>query len=376
MTRRILLLVLLSFGYQTLRAQDVSGCSYLFEDAKEAYAAGMVELIPALLLPCLGPDGLTGANRREAFKLVINSYIFDHLPQDADNLMSRFLDEYPNYRAGSTDPAEFVQLLNNQLLSRGIDPDDLDVVAMEGDTATARPRRVKRERVLGVSGNSLGFIAGFNASLPQVVERYSVGNPGLDDGHFGIKPGFQLGATLNYVLNEHFDISAGLVFNHTRFKYSASPVSSISYEYTEGGNYLQLPISVIYKWNPESQGLSYYARGGLVPGYLMSASGSGIRRTDQSGSEVSVDPLDISGSRKSFNVSLMAGAGLRYPLNRSFFYAEARIVSNLLLSNRASERYQNNDLNWLIYHVDSDFRIHQFMICAGICWDISNKEDL
>ena len=374
MTRRILLLILLSFGYQTLRAQDVSGCSYLFEDAKEAYAAGMVELIPSLLLPCLGEDGLTGTSRREAFKLVINSYIFDHLPQDADNLMSRFVDEYPNYRAGNTDPAEFVQLLNTHLLSRGIDPDDLDVIAMEEDTA--RSRRVKRDRILGVSGNSLGFMAGINGSLPQVVERYSMGYPGQDDGHFGIKPGFQLGATLNYVLNERIDIAAGLVFNHTRLKYSASPVSSTSYDYIESGNLLQLPVSVIYKWNPESQGLSYYARGGLVAGYLMSASGSGIRRSDQTGSEVSVDRTDISGSRKPFNISLMAGVGLRYPLNRSFFYAEARFISNLLLSNRAEQRYQNNDLNWLLYHVDSDYRMHQVMICAGICWDISNKEDL
>jgi len=376
MAKRILLFFLLSFAYQTLTAQDLAACSYLLEDAKEAYAAGMVELIPDLLLPCLGSDGLTGGPRREAYKLVINSYLFDHIPQEADNLMSRFLDEYPDYRAGNTDPAEFVLLLNTHLLGRGIDPDDLVNYVTEGDSLTTRPRRPKREKVLGVSGHSLGFQVGVNGTIPQVIERYSVGDPGQDQGHFGIGPGFQMGATANYLFNERFDFSAGLIYNLTRFRYVATPLEFTSYEYIENGSHLQLPVSVIFKLNPESEPLSYYVRGGLVADFLLSASGAGTRTYDPSGNEVSVEKTDISGSRKHFNIALMAAAGLRLPLNRSFFYAEVSFTPGIFKSNRAENRYQNNDLNWLLYHVDSDFRIHQISICAGICWDISKMEDL
>jgi hypothetical protein len=363
-------------GYQTLTAQDVAGCTYLLEDAKEAYAAGMVELIPDLLLHCLGPEGLTGSPRREAYKLVINSYLFDRQPQQAEKLMNSFVDEFPDYRAGTTDPAEFVLLLNTNLVNRGIDPDDIEAYVTEGDSLNTRFRKPKREKVLGVSGHSLGFQAGFNGTLPQVIERYSMGDPGQDNGHFGIRPGFQLGATVNYLFNDRFDISSGLIYNLSRFKYSATPVSSTSYTYIESGSHMQLPVSLIYKLNPESEALSYYARAGLVVDYQFSASGSGTRTIDPSGSEVSVGKTKLGDSRKHINLMLMAGVGLRYSLNRSFFFAEARFTSGFLKSNRAENRFHNNDLNWLLYHVDSDFRIHQISICAGICWDITKEEDL
>ncbi len=376
MTKRILIFLLLSIGYQTLMAQDPAGCNFLLEDAKEAYTAGMVELIPALLLPCLEAGGLSGSPRREAYKLVINAYLFDDLPQDAENLMNRFVEEYPNYRAGGTDPAEFVLLLNTILQNKGIDPDDLIEYVAEGDTASTRSRRPRREKVLGVSGHSLGFQSGFNGSLSQVMERYSLGDPGQDQGHFGIRPGFQLGATVNYVLNERFEISADLLFNLTRFSYSATPLADISYKYIENGNHFQMPVSLIYVLNPESEALTYYAKAGVVADFLLSAHGSGTRTSDAAGNEVSVGKTEISGSRNQINLLWMAGMGLRYPLNRSFFFAEARFSMGILESNRADSRYMNNDLNWMLYHVDSDFRTHQLSICAGICWDITKEEDL
>jgi hypothetical protein len=376
MTQRILLFFLLAIGYQTLMAQDPAGCNYLLEDAKEAYTAGMVELIPALLLPCLEADGLTGSSKREAYKLVINAYLFDDLPQQAEDLMNRFVEEYPNYRAGSADPAEFELLLNNILISKGIDPDDLDEYVAEGDTASTRSRKPRREKVLGVTGHSLGFQAGINGSFPQVMERYSLGDPGEDQGHFGIQPGFQVGANINYVLNDHFEISADLIFNLVRFSYAATPLTDISYKYIENGNHFQLPVSLIYLLNPESEALTYYARAGVVADYLLSAHGSGTRTSDATGNEVSVGKTELTGSRNQINLLWMAGMGIRYPLNRSFFYAEARFSLGILQSNRAENRYMNNDLNWMLYHVDSDFRTHQISICAGICWDITKEEDL
>jgi len=375
MTKRILIFFLLSMAYQNLMAQDPAGCTYLLEDAKEAYTAGMVELIPALLLPCLEADGFSGSPRREAYKLVINAYLFDDLPQEAENLMNRFVDIYPNYRAGVTDPAEFVLLLNTILENRGIDPDDLVEYLDEGDSVRTRSRKPRREKVLGVTGHSLGFQGGVNGSYPQLTERYSLGDPAQDQGHFGIRPGFQAGASLNYVINDRYEIAIDLLYNLVRFSYTATPVPDISYKYIENGNHFQLPVSLIFVLNPESEALTYYARTGLVADYLVSAFGSGSR-TGANGYEVSVEKTEISGSRNQINLLWMAGAGLRYPLNRSFFYAEARFSLAIMEANRAESRYMNNDLNWMLYHVDSDFRTHQLSICAGICWDITKEEDL
>ena len=95
-------------------AQDQVGCEQLLEDAKEAYQAGMVELVPELLLPCI-ETGLSGTSKQEAYILVINSYLFDYLPDQADSLMSDFLDEFPDYRADPEDGSDFVILLQYEM---------------------------------------------------------------------------------------------------------------------------------------------------------------------------------------------------------------------------------------------------------------------
>ena len=376
MIKRILLFVLLAAAYQSVAAQDVAGCTYLLEDAKEAYGAGMVELIPDLLLPCLGPDGLTGGPRREAYKLVINAYLFDHMPQEADQMMGRFVEEYPSYRAGDTDPAEFVLLLNTHLVAKGIDPDDAVAEEPGEETDDRRSRRPKRDKILGVSGHTFGFQVGGNVTYPQLIERYGTGSPVEDNGHFGLGPGFQLGATVNILLNEHFDISTDLIYNYTRFRYLATPLPYNPYTYRESGNHLQLPVSLVYKLNPEKSPMGYYIRAGLVADYLFSATGSGTRSNELSGSEYEVEKIGITAMRRQINASVMAGAGLRVPMNRAFFYAEVRVTSGILGANRTANRFPNNDLNWALYHVDSDFRVHQLGLCAGICWSVSNKEDL
>ncbi len=69
MPKRILLIFILITAFASLKAQDDMGCSYLLEDAKEAYLAGMVELVPDLLLPCLDSGRLDGIAKQDAYKL-------------------------------------------------------------------------------------------------------------------------------------------------------------------------------------------------------------------------------------------------------------------------------------------------------------------
>ena len=108
----ILILLVLCPGIQTLKAQELVDCTNLLEDAREAYEAGMVELVPEFLLECIQSDGLSGEARKEAYKLVINSYIFDYLTAEADSLMDGFVRDFPNYRAENSDSQEFVFLLD------------------------------------------------------------------------------------------------------------------------------------------------------------------------------------------------------------------------------------------------------------------------
>ena len=140
MPNRIILFLVLSLGIQNLVAQDLVDCTYLLEDAKEAYEAGMVELVPELLLNCIQSNGLSGESKKEAYKLVINSYIFDYLPAEADSLMDDFVREFPYYRAENSDPQEFVFLLDAHLSALGIDPNEIpeDTVESAIEMASAK----------------------------------------------------------------------------------------------------------------------------------------------------------------------------------------------------------------------------------------------
>ena len=60
-------------------------------------------------------------------------------------------------------------------------------------------------------------------------------------------------------------------------------------------------------------------------------------------------------------------------LNNAFIFGEIRWVTRILQANLEVDRYPNSDLTWLLYHVDSDFRIHQLSICGGICWDLTKE---
>lgn len=374
MPYRILVFLVLCLGYQTVASQDLVDCTYLLADAKEAYEAGMVELVPELLLDCIESNGLSGESRKEAYKLVLNSYLFDYLTVEADSLMDNFIREYPEYRAENSDPQEFVFLLNAHLRDLGIDPDQLPgETVVEADSSPERRERGFFAKGAGVAGNSMGFKVGGSLSIPRTVEAYSVGNPAEDDGHFGPLPGTLAGAEINLVLNRRVEASIGVLYSMTRLSYTSSPLSFTSYRYVEAQHQLVLPLTVIYKLNPDNSNISYYLRGGVVPGYLFYASGKGARSTDGSQEDVVVEKTEITESRSPFNLNILAGGGVRIPLNRAFVYVEGSLNYSVLLANREKNRYPNNDITWLLYHVDSDFRVHQFSICAGICWDLTKR---
>ena len=376
MLSRILIVLILGLGLQSLNAQNLVDCTYLLEDAKEAYNAGMVELVPELLLECIQTNGLTGESKKEAYKLVINSYLFDYQPAEADSLMDDFVRDFPGYRTQDSDPEEFAYLLDSHLIALGINPDELpeDTLSVSGRGGLfGFFKRRNITKGAGEYGNTLGFNLGGNLSLPNTLEGYSVGDPAGDDSHFGVLPGALGGLDVNLILNRRLEASFGLLYDLTRFSYSASPLPFTSYRYVEAQHQLLLPVSLIYKLNPEDRRYCLYLRGGLVPAYLLSATGKGVRSYDADQEDVQVDPVPITDSRVKVNLNLMLGGGIRIPLDHAFIFAEARLNSRLLQSTRDEYRYQNNDLLWMLYHVDSDFRVHQLTINGGICWDLTKE---
>ncbi len=373
MRKWIFIFIPLILVYLSSEAQQNVSCTQLLADAKEAYSAGMVEIVPELLLPCLETGGLTGTPKQEAYKLVINAYLFDYLPEEADSLMDRFVEEFPQYKTTDADPAEFTGLFESHLAALGITQEVVAVEPPDPEPVKEEDKKSEKKAKINtpfVYENSMGFTLGVNGSFPQITQRYSVGNPVGNVGSFEMMPGFQGGALINLVLNKGMEATFGLVYSQAKFRFTDTPFPFTSYEYEETQSHLQIPASLLFKLNPKTKGASIYLRLGIIGDYLLSASGQGTRTYEGSTDQVVVEKTTISDSRTRINLLGNAGLGLRIPFEKSFMFMEAGITAGIIKSNKTENRYRNDDLVWLLYHVDSDYWLMQFSFSAGMAWNL------
>ena len=80
--------------------------------AQSLFDKGQVEHVPSMLQECMK----SGFNREEslaAYKLLIQSYLFEDKLEMADSTMLAFLKKNPEYQISQTDHSSFVHLFNN-----------------------------------------------------------------------------------------------------------------------------------------------------------------------------------------------------------------------------------------------------------------------
>ena len=153
----------------------------------------------------------------------------------------------------------------------------------------------------------------------------------------------------------------------------AAPFSFSSYEYHENQNRLQLPLSLALFLNPNGQ-TRVYLRGGVVTDYLMSASAYGTRSYSDPGTfqrDVELERTKVTSARSRINLYGLLGLGVSIPLKKSFVFVETRYVAGIFLANNEENRYDSQDMLWLLYHVDSNFRINQLNLNVGISWNLN-----
>jgi hypothetical protein len=402
MRKWILIFTLYLLVLPHVSGQNQVGCVQLLEDAKEAYQAGMVELVPELLNACLEEGGLAGETKQEAYVLVISAYIFDYLPDEADAMMVKFLDEFPEYQTKATDPSEFTILLASHKQQRTSDAtfqaaqdeareqQEAERRAQEAQEAQRKmeeqarleQQRKQREKEAKARARAqrmedmapaLGFHLGTGFSMPQSLEPYSLTNPEEMVSSYGMgSVGMAFGLSFFLPLSRSLDLGIEAQYSMLRFNYESTPLSFTSYVYDEYHSRITLPLSLAINLNPDG-GTKFYLRMGLVPDYLLSAQASAVRSYASTGSafpDVELEKSDILASRNRFNLSGLGGLGVKVPLNMGLFFAEARYHYGFLQCNVPEERYGNGDLTWLIYHVDNDFRLHHLDILAGLVFNL------
>jgi len=112
--KKLLLLLIITFSSMSLVAQDESAneCAFTLIEAQDLFAQGDLEEIPTKLADCIN-DGFTKEERLQAYKLIIQSFLFQDKIKESDSVMLQFLKKNHEYEIVPTDPMEFQYLYNS-----------------------------------------------------------------------------------------------------------------------------------------------------------------------------------------------------------------------------------------------------------------------
>lgn len=321
-----LILFLISFGF----AQAQYQCTQTLREAEKLYENGLIEEIPEMLSGCLN-KGFTREEKIRAYKLIINAHLFNENLNQASHTMLEFLRFHPEYEPmEAADPAEFINLYD------------------------------KFETLPSLA---LGITGGISITDVNVIKRYTVNSTSESQYEYQ-SPGFHFGLRFSKSVYQNLDINADLAFARYTYNYSETTLGFASISMQEQQNHLILPVSASYfypikKWHP-------YVSLGISANYLFGATGTPERTyTDNAHQSVSGTDIDFTEQRKEITASLFGELGVRYKVQRGYFFASARYYRGLVNQTNEDMRNDNPDLVYQYYYIDDDIRLNNFSFSVG-----------
>jgi hypothetical protein len=328
-------LILLSMATVSASAQELT-CSQKLKEAREKFDAGLVQEVPGLLNDCI-LEGFTEEERLEAYKLLINAYIFDDNLVKAQETMLVFLKNFPSYTLTSSDTPEFESLFKQY---------------------DNRPR------------GTIGFFGGPNFSLVRVTEPFGVQNINENTGNYSSgHPGFQVGFDYHFFLGRKLEGSLEPAYMKTGFKYDVTPFPYTQVNYEERQGHVMLPFSLVYSFNQNK--ISPYVRAGMAASWMISARADISRSFQNTGdlnfSAISADNIKITDQRNRTDAFAILGVGLRYHIQQSYLYFDVRYNAGLLGQVRNKSRNDaTNELLWKYYYIQDSFNLDNISVRVGL----------
>ncbi|MCB8964664.1 MAG: outer membrane beta-barrel protein [Bacteroidales bacterium] len=333
--------ILLVFSIGFASAQTASVCTEVLKEAERKFDEGKLDEIPQMLQSCL-QDGFTKEEKVRAYKLLIQTYLFSERLQQADEVMMRFLNEFPSYSIAVNDPKEFVNLY----------------------------RTYRTNPIFKVE-----LSAGVTFCKPSVVEQYGVGDINTIESTYKPKMGY--GVALNYInsLYRDFDYSIGVSLTVQNFDYSNTPTSYSSVTGSFSSTYIGLPLAVRYNYN--LRGITIFAKAGVEPVYLAKSTVE-LTRLDKiigrqepfSGTE------DLLSSSNRFDVRPFVGLGASFKLWDGWFNVAGGYKLSTMVQANNDKRYSNQTLFSKYYFVLDDLRLNQYYISVSYIRPIYNPKKI
>ncbi|MEQ9415247.1 MAG: porin family protein [Cyclobacteriaceae bacterium] len=321
-------------------AQTTSSCAQTLRLARSTYEQGRLHELPNLLDGCLN-NGFTTQEKVDALKLLTQTYIYLDEPEKADQHMLLLL-QTDHYFAinEAIDPAEFVALYKTFRTT------PIYRFGLKAGTVTTRPNVASRDIPNEGSSkyeNRFSFIAGFSVELP-FTERITL-NPEL------------------YFQQKSFQNTNIIEVPGGDFEMVANQALT----------YISLPLAVQYRLFDHK--LNPYLLGGVSVDYLVNATIS-AERNRTGFSSIEKKTFSITGDRTNFNLSLIAGTGIKYRLGGGYGIFEVRYNHGLVNATNKSGTYSNEELTFNYQSVDGIFKVSSLSITLGYVHNIFKPKKL
>jgi hypothetical protein len=330
----LLLLVLYPFG---LLAQ--TSCSEQLRVAQRRFDEGLLDDIPKLLSGCL-ESGFSKEEKMNAYKLLIQTYLYSDATAMADQTMVAFLRDFPEYKIANNDPKEFVLL----------------------------HKSYRTEPIMNIE-----LVGGGNLSLPKVKEFFGVENLSNETANYEALFGFNVGA--NYVdkLYREFDFSAGVLFRFQKYGYTNNVYSHTELwaTFTE----LQIGVPISARYNFKVYGVRGHAFLGVESCYRLSTSVD-FSRIISGGADPISGTVSLNEMRKKFDINPILGVGGFFNIGSAKFKANAKLRFATISATTNELRYSRPDLVEKFYYIDDNIFVHELSLSVAYIISIYNPKKI
>ena len=328
---KLALTLILVFFALSVKAQSI--CTAKLDSAIQLYNSGQIEEIPLLLDSCLN-NGFTKEEKIQANLLLIQVYLFDSNREKAEQVMNRFLRDFPSYEIQPTDPAEFIELY--------------------------RHFKVNPTWGLGVYGSA-------NISQISVLQHFSTENlNNLNSTYTPNGLGFDAGFHINKYFKSKFWLSFDLQYSMVQFKRKdilGSKTEELNYSESTGWFSTPVYLNFVVKRGDFSP---YLFAGGEF-GYLFVDKSYILRKNliDNTIPNVVQKSTSNISNREPYNIWGIGGIGLQLKAWDGYFNFSVGYKYCLLPFVKKETRYSNNNQLYYYQYIDDDFKINRLYCTFG-----------
>jgi hypothetical protein len=323
-------------------------CEQILVQADDEFNAGRFYGIPSMLKPCLD-GGFSNEQKVRAYLILAQAYLILDDPIAAEDSYLKLLQADPEYVA------------NPQR-----DPIDVYYLSKKFTSTPVFTPHIRG----GLNASRIGLIQEINTSGLPLTHRQI------------LKPGFQIGAGLDFNINNNWSVCAEGNFSRKVFKKEVSGYSKNDIlVWTERNAGFDIPIYV--KYADDSGKIRPFGYAGIAFNIMLSAKVENVfsDRTPSNPElgiqEISLADEDVFFKRRVFSKSLVLGGGVKYKIGKDFVYIDLRYMAGLSNLTKPEKNYYTQsgafDPSITTYQYVSDFfRLDNLSLSFGYIHPIYN----